>query len=117
VIRLKFSLSTLIGENCITPDQGKLVYAKIYPELKEGRLVELDFAGVRIFASPFFNEAIGRLLSDIAGDSLNRSLNIQNLSAAGLDVLRHVIENSKQYYSSGETKTALDRILAEHDQK
>ncbi|MBD2542537.1 STAS-like domain-containing protein [Planktothricoides sp. FACHB-1370] len=33
-----------------------------------GRPVELDFAGVEIFASPFFNFAIGQLLRDISPD-------------------------------------------------
>ncbi|WP_292870942.1 STAS-like domain-containing protein [Nostoc sp. LPT] len=38
------------------------MYALVYPELLAEHQVELDFAGVEIFASPFFNFAIGQLL-------------------------------------------------------
>ena len=112
---MKVEMSTLVGENCITLDQGHQVYEKIHPELKSGRGVELDFAGVRVFASPFFNAAIGRLLQDITAPDLNRLLKVEHLSPAGLDVLRHVIENSKQYYSNPAARSALDKILADHD--
>ncbi|MBN4005571.1 MAG: STAS-like domain-containing protein [Nostoc sp. LPT] len=53
---------TLIGKNCTTPGDGQKVYALVYPELLAEHQVELDFAGVEIFASPFFNFAIGQLL-------------------------------------------------------
>jgi hypothetical protein len=104
----------VVGQNCITIDQGQIVYDAIHPELKAGRSIELDFDQVRIFASPFFNAAVGRLLQDIAAADLNRLLRVEHLSPAGLDVLRHVIENSKQYYSNPAERHALDKILSDH---
>ncbi|MDF5723445.1 MAG: STAS-like domain-containing protein [Rhizonema sp. PD37] len=38
--------------------------------------VELDFGEVDIFASPFFNFAIGQLLRDIKSKDLNRLLKV-----------------------------------------
>ncbi len=56
---MKYDIRNLVGENCMTPDEGQQVYNLIYPELVADRPVELDFSGVDIFASPFFNFAIG----------------------------------------------------------
>ena len=110
---MKYVVYSLIGENCITVDDGQKVYDLIHPDLVAGHPVELDFAGVSVFASPFFNAAIGRLLKDIKPEDLNRLLKVSNLIPVGMDVLKRVIENSKQYYSDKSIRKALDDILSE----
>ncbi|MDD5757990.1 MAG: STAS-like domain-containing protein [Desulfobulbaceae bacterium] len=100
-----------IGANCITLEDGQQIYDAIYPELSAGKPVELDFDKVKIFASPFFNSAIGRLLKDIEPDALNRLLVFKNLNPDGMVVLKRVIENSKQYYSNENTRKTIDEIL------
>lgn len=110
---MKYSVRDAIGEYGITLSDGQKVYDVIHPELRAGHLVELDFAGVDIFASPFFNAAIGNLLEDIRSEDLNQRLKISNLSAVGTDVLRNVLENSKQYYSDNSSRKAVDAILSE----
>lgn len=109
----KMTIHSKLGENCITLDDGQLVYDVIYPELIAGKPVELDFDKVKIFASPFFNFAIGRLLKDIEPDVLNRLLVVKNLHADGMAVLKQVIENSKQYYRDGNIRKTLDEIMLE----
>ena len=59
---MNFSIHQLVGPNCITVEDGQIVYEQIYPELKQNRPVELDFKDVRLFASPFFNAAIGQTI-------------------------------------------------------
>jgi len=110
---MKIIVHDMIGENCITLDDGQQVYDAIYPELIAGRPVELDFDKVKIFASPFFNSAIGRLLKDIESDALNKFLAVKNLHTDGMNVLKRVIENSKQYYSDETARKTLDDILLE----
>lgn len=110
---MKIDIHEIIGENCITLEDGQKIYDLIYPELSAGRAVELDFKNVTIFASPFFNSAIGRLLKDIKPDDLNRLLKITNLVPAGLTVLKRVIENSKEYYSNEGARKARDEVLLE----
>jgi hypothetical protein len=110
---MKCEIKSLVGENCITLEDGQKVYDQIYLELKAGRPVELDFTGTEVFASPFFNAAIGRLLKDIEADDLNKLLTVSHLTSAGMEVLKRVIENSKEYYSDAETRKALDDILSE----
>ena len=110
---MKLDIYELIGENCITLEDGQKIYDRIHPELLAGHPVELDFAKVGVYASPFFNAAIGQLLKDIKTEELNRLLKVFNLVPAGLAVLKRVIENSKQYYSDENFRKAQDEVLLE----
>jgi STAS-like domain of unknown function (DUF4325) len=110
---MKYNIYEVIGKNCMTPNDGKKVYNLTHPELLAEHHVELDFAEVDIFASPFFNFAIGQLLRDIQPEKLNELLKISNLNPIGKQVLKQVIENSKQYYSNEDTRKVIDRVVTE----
>ncbi|MEC4814839.1 MAG: STAS-like domain-containing protein [Scytonema sp. PMC 1069.18] len=104
----------LVGQYAITADGGQKVYDQIHPKLLAGYQVELDFTGVKVFASPFFNFAIGQLLKDIAADDLNRLLKFTALNDNGQNVLERVIANSKEYYSNPQYREAVDKVLEEY---
>jgi len=104
----------LVGEYCITSDDGDRIYDVIHPALKVKQRVDLDFAGVDIFASPFFNAAIGRLYADISGDELALLLKVLNVTQDGLYVLARVIENSREYYSVSQRRRAVNESLIRH---
>ena len=108
---MKFLVRETTDEDAITMDDGQNVHDRIKPELMAGREVELDFDGVSVFASPFFNAAIGQLLKDIDSETLNRLLRIENLNPLGHDLLRRVIDNSKRYYASKEYRDVQARVL------
>jgi STAS-like domain of unknown function (DUF4325) len=107
------TVSQLIGNYGITLDDGDILYNVLYPSLQEGQSVTVDFQGVAIFASPFFNAAIGRLLANFSADFLKENLKPINLSAAGEATLRQVIKNASAYYSNPVTRAAVDRVLHE----
>jgi len=111
---MKLSVFDLVGANCVTYGDGQKVYDLVHRELQRGRPVELDFAGVRVLVSLFLNAAIGRLLEDTSSEDLNRLLIISNLPPGGVETIRHVIENSNNYYHNPQVREALDRILTEH---
>ncbi len=113
---MKIDVFSIVGENCITLEDGHKIYDMIHPELSAGNNVELDFENVKIFASPFFNSAIGRLLKDLKPEELNRLLKITNLTATGMSVLKRVIENAKEYYSNPDMRKAVDDVLLEQSQ-
>ncbi|WP_335203410.1 STAS-like domain-containing protein [Nostoc sp.] len=110
---MKHEILTLIGKNCITPGDGQKVYDLVHPELLALHEVELDFAGVEIFASPFFNFAIGQLLRDIKPETLNSLLKFSNLNTVGKQILKLVIENSKRYYSDPDFRSRVDQVISE----
>jgi hypothetical protein len=113
---MKVDVFKEIGENCITLEDGNKIYDMIHPELSTGNNVELDFENVKIFASPFFNSAIGRLLKNLKSEDLNRLLKITNLTPTGMTVLKRVIENAKEYYSNPDMRKAVDEVLLEQSQ-
>jgi len=104
---------TLVGDNCITLEQGEPVYREVHRLLSEGQTVQLDFAGVAVCASPFLNAAIGRLMKDFAPADLEKKLTVQHLTSVGTQLMRKVIENSQRYYHDPDARNALERILDE----
>jgi len=109
----KINIHEIIGGNCITLEEGQKIFNLIHPVLLKGNKVELNFENVSVFASPFFNSAIGLLLRDIKPENLNQLLTVSHLVPSGLAVLKRVIENSKEYYSNEKARRALDEILLE----
>jgi hypothetical protein len=110
---MKINIKQDIGENCMTVKQGQKLYDTIYPALIAAKTVEIDFLGVRIFASPFFNYAIGQLLRDLTAEQLNEFLVIRNLNAVGSSTLELVIENAGRYYSDENFRHAKDEVMRE----
>jgi len=110
---MKVLVREIVGEDAITLEDGQAIHDRIHPELRAGRAVELDFEGVGVFASPFFNAAIGQLLKDLKPDDLNRLLRVQNLNEVGTALMRRVIENARRYYSSTDYQAAQARVLEE----
>jgi len=101
----------IAGEDAITLEDGQNVYDRIYPELAAGRDVELDFAGVSVFASPFFNAALGKLLRDLKADDLNRLLRVTNLLSSGRAAAQRAIENAKRYFAEPNYRKAQKDVL------
>jgi hypothetical protein len=108
-----YKIYDIIGENCMTPDEGQKIHDLIYPQLVANIPVELDFTGVNICISPFFNFAIGQLLKDIDFITLNRLLKVSNLNPVGMQLLKVVIDNAKRYYSDDNFREAVERVLTE----
>ena len=110
---MKYDIHAIVGKNGMTSQDGQKIYNAIYPELKAGHTVELDFSEVEIFASPFFNFAIGQLVKDIQTDTLNQLLKVSHLNSVGMKILKRVIENSKEYYSNPDKRKALEKVIRE----
>ncbi len=102
------------GEYAIDGSDGLKLYNEIRSDLVAGNSVELDFDGVQVFASIFFNFAIGQLLRDLKPDTLNELLNFKNLSYTGKEILDEVIKNAKLYYSDFGYRDAVDAVMEEY---
>lgn len=111
---MKYKISELIGENCMSQSSGQKLYELIYPQLKAGETVELDFTGVKRFLAIFFNVAIGQLLRDIVAEDLEKLLFLSNLSPLGEQIYYNVIETAKRYYSDEKYRQAVDEMNLEY---
>lgn len=110
---MHYSVREAIGPYGITLADGDVVYRAIYPVLRAGQPVEVDFSGVQVYAAPFLNAAFGALLRDLSRDDLRRLLKICSLSQAGMNTLQRVIEDAQQYYHDPAAREAIDAILDE----
>ena len=104
----------ITGEYAIAADNGQEICDRILPLLQDNQAVELDFGGVNVFASAFFNVAIGQLLKHLSPDTLNQLLNISNLNATGSELLATIIANAKEYYSNQQYQAAVDTVIEEY---
>jgi hypothetical protein len=94
---MKYNIYNLIGAYCVTPLSGQKIYEIIHPVLIDGTAVELNFFGVKAYAAPFFNYAIGQLLKDISNKDVNRLVKCSNLNSTGTSVLQMVMNSSRRY--------------------
>jgi STAS-like domain of unknown function (DUF4325) len=111
---MTYKIYEITGEYATDADSGQELHDLIHPQLLSDNSVELDFTGVNIFASAFFNFAIGQLLKDMSADNLNHHLKITNLSADGSTLLKRIIDNSKRYYSDPQYQNAVDTVIEEY---
>lgn len=100
-----------IGTRCIIQEDGQRIYETIHAHLLSGNSVVLDFEGVRQFASPFFNFAIGKLLKDIKPDTLRSLLSFEKLTSTGKMVVERVIENASRYHTDMDYQKVVDSVL------
>jgi len=91
----------LIGKNAISMQTGDKVYMILVEKVARGEQITLDFEGVTLFASPFFNSAIGRLLKDKEISQLQQQLKFEHLDEVGRNLLNLVISNAINYYNKG----------------
>ena len=97
---VKVHVKEIVGANAISMQSGDNLYQIIAPKiLNQSEGIELDFSGVELFASPFFNSSIGLLLKDVDIKTLQERMKIINLSKVGSQLLNLVIENAIKFYS------------------
>jgi hypothetical protein len=108
---MEFKVFDIIGQRCITKEAGQRIFELIHPALLKGETVILDFGGVKQFASPFFNYAVGQLLQDIDDEDFDKLLHIDNLGQDGRLVVQRVVENAKSYHRDIDYKQVVDAIL------
>lgn len=109
----KISVRDLVGPNAVTYEDGEPVYHALRDALIEGEEVDLDFSGVKVFASPFFNSAIGRLLAEFDSELLNDRIEIAALSSSGESVLRRSIDNAKDYFGDPKQREAVAKVVGD----
>lgn len=86
------------GDIAISMAKGKNLYDLLLQNINNHDKIILDFDGVTIFASPFFNASIGYLLKDFDIKDLQLKLSFTNLNGVGLNLLNLVISNAIQTY-------------------
>jgi len=101
------NVKKIVGRNAISMNSGNKLKELIIHEWPKNEKISLDFSEVDIFASPFFNAAIGALLKDRTIHELQDKLEFPHISDHGKNLLNLVISNAINFYSDAEGKTNL----------
>ena len=109
---MKIKVRDLVGEVCMTFDDGVKLHEAYRPAFDAGEAVELDFADTRIFVSQFFNAAVGLLLEKHSLDEVRERLKFTNLPEAAKNPLRRSVENAERYFKDPAYRKALDKVLS-----
>lgn len=104
-------IAEIVSTDCVTLEDGKKLYETICPMLARGEFIELDFQGVDVYATPFFNAGIGQLFSSFSSKTLHEHLSVQNLDPDGKAVLRRVIDHAREYYTNEEYRNAVTKVF------
>ena len=108
---MKISINDLIGDVCMTYDDGERLLAAYRPAFDAGETVELDFAGTRIFVSAFFNASVAPLLEKYSREEIRERLLFLNLPDAAYEPLQRSVENAERYYRDPHYREALDKVI------
>jgi STAS-like domain of unknown function (DUF4325) len=111
---MRYIVKDITGPYAIAPDAGQVLYEQIHPVLLKGQNVELDFSEVKVYASAFFNFAVGQLLKDLSASDLNQRLSITGLNPSGQNILERVIDNAKRYYAEPFYQQAVNSAMEEY---
>lgn len=87
------------GPLCVSASDGQRLHDKIAPLLRKETPVVLSFKRVDILISAFLNAAIGQLYGDLPEDRLDELLSFDDLADDDREMITHVIENAKAYFS------------------
>lgn len=107
-----YLIKPLLGELCMTVQQGNKLYGLIYPQLIQGDTVTLDFIGVVICIPPFMNASVGMLLKDIPLEVMNKLLTITNLNPTAKQTFKLVIEDANEYWNDESIKKTVDELFS-----
>jgi hypothetical protein len=104
-------VSEIVGRNAISIQSGRKLNTRIRSHFdKKIQTVEIDFDGVEIFASPFFNSSIGVFLKEMDVNQLLKAIIMKNLSENGRDLLNQVVANAIRFYKTEDNVSkVLDR--------
>jgi hypothetical protein len=111
---MRYEIYEITGQYAIAPNSGQELYDQIFPRLSAGENIELDFSKVNIFATAFFNVAMGQLLKDLSRSDLNHQIKITGLSSDGQNILRRVMDNSERYYTQPSYRQAVDGAIEDY---
>lgn len=96
-------LATIVaGGNCVSSDDGHVVYGRISRNLAKGRDVIVSFEGVEDVTTAFLNAAFGKLYGAYADELIRKHLIVEHAQPHHLTLLKRVVDRAKDFFSDRE---------------
>ena len=84
----------------MTEEQGLLVRSAMAPFMDAGEQVVLDFSGISLFATMFFNAGIGYYVLRKGSGYCGRNIRLVNISGLGAETYGFSLSNARAYAAS-----------------
>ncbi len=110
---MKINLASFISAQCASVDDGQVFFKKVYPEIKEGRSVKIDFEGVELILTPFLHHSIGRLLEYFGKETVMEKLILCNISRDHLKHVNSYIDRTEQQQFQTDSRETLMELFEE----
>ena len=91
----KLVVKDIVGPYCGTYEHGVRLFRAIYPLLKASQKVLLDFQGIGLTSSSFFNGAIINLSAEFTDDDGKLPIAFCNLTPRDNFILQHTLKAAK----------------------
>lgn len=99
---------------CLADKEGMLLRNLIENKITANEKVVLDFSGISMYASPFFNVSLGYFIGKYGIEKYNSLIEIRNLTPVGEKVYQTVADNAVNYFKSNMQKE-IDNIVQNTD--
>lgn len=98
----------------MTETAGMKLRDKIEEVLKNDSKVVLDFSGISLFATMFFNASIGHFVLNLSPEKCEEIFVIENISELGKDTYYHSFENAKMIYNNKSKENLIGDITQDN---
>lgn len=112
---MNIKLANSIGAHCSSIDEGQMFFKQVYPEIKEGRSVRVDFEKVESLLTPFLHHSIGKLLEYFGKETVMEKLVLCNISQERLKQVNNYIDRTDQRQSQSDSREALMELFEEDE--
>lgn len=100
-----------LTEKCMAQKNGLILRKAIENAIEENEEITLDFDGIKLFASPFFNISLGYIIGKYGENKFN-DIKIINISDLGSRIISQVKNNS---LVSKDVKDEISKIVNDID--
>ena len=112
---MNIKLSSFISTQCASIDDGQVFFKQVYPEIKEGRSVKVNFEGVELILTPFLHHSIGRLLEYFGKETVMEKLILCNISRDHLKHINNYIDRTEQQQFQTDSRETLMELFEEDE--
>ena len=112
---MNINLVSFISAKCASIDDGQIFFKQVYPEIKEGRSVKVDFEGVELILTPFLHQSIGRLLEYFGKETVMEKLVLCNISRDQLKQVNNYIDRTEQQQFQSDSRETLMELFEEDE--
>lgn len=94
----------------MTESAGLKLRKEIENLFKTEKKVVIDFSGISLFATMFFNASIGHFVMTLSPEKCRNIFELINLSELGMETYMHSFENAEEIYNDKNQQSVIGEI-------